>query len=137
MSDRASLPEVCGQAALYCNPDDPADIAAKLRRVLTSQSAPGRAACGRPRSRAREFSWGRAAAQLEELARRGPPAGGRMSLPSSFRVVHAAENIKGGVGTYLRDLVVAQRASFGDGSVVVQSYPAPKATSSNPPQASK
>ena len=42
-----------------------------------------------------------------------------MTLPPSFRVVHAAENIKGGVGTYLRDLVVAQRASFGDGSVVV------------------
>jgi glycosyltransferase involved in cell wall biosynthesis len=38
--------------------------------------------------------------------------------PSSFRVVHAAENIKGGVGTYLRDLVVAQRAAFGDGAVV-------------------
>lgn len=41
-----------------------------------------------------------------------------MSTPGSFRVIHAAENIKGGVGTYLRDLVVAQRASFGDGSVV-------------------
>jgi glycosyltransferase involved in cell wall biosynthesis len=42
-----------------------------------------------------------------------------MTLPASFRVVHAAENIKGGVGTYLRDLVVAQRESFGDGAVVV------------------
>lgn len=41
------------------------------------------------------------------------------AAPVSFRVVHAAENIKGGVGTYLRDLVVAQRASFGEGSVVV------------------
>lgn len=40
-----------------------------------------------------------------------------MSVPA-FRVVHAAENIKGGVGTYLRDLVVAQRASFGEDSVV-------------------
>ncbi len=40
-------------------------------------------------------------------------------LPLAFRVIHAAENIKGGVGTYLRDLVVAQRASFGEGSVVV------------------
>jgi glycosyltransferase involved in cell wall biosynthesis len=42
-----------------------------------------------------------------------------MTAPASFRVVHAAENIKGGVGTYLRDLVVAQRASFGDGAVTV------------------
>src|SRR5262245_57595359 len=42
-----------------------------------------------------------------------------MTTSSTFRVLHAAENIKGGVGTYLRDLVVAQRASFGDGAVVV------------------
>ena len=34
------------------------------------------------------------------------------------RVVHAAENIKGGVGTYLRDLLAMQRAHFGDGTVV-------------------
>jgi len=42
-----------------------------------------------------------------------------MMTPASFRVVHAAENIKGGVGTYLRDLVAAQRATFGDGAVTV------------------
>jgi glycosyltransferase involved in cell wall biosynthesis len=42
-----------------------------------------------------------------------------MSAPASFRIVHAAENIKGGVGTYLRDLVVAQRASFGDGAITM------------------
>ena len=42
-----------------------------------------------------------------------------MTSSPPLRVVHAAENIKGGVGTYLRDLVVAQRASFGEGSVVV------------------
>jgi len=66
VSDRASLPEVCGQAALYCNPDDPLDIAAKLRRVLTShllQEELREAG----RARARQFSWGRAATQLEEL----------------------------------------------------------------------
>ena len=66
VSDRASLPEVCGQAALYCNPDDPIDIAAKLRRVLTShQLQQELREAGR--ARAREFSWSRAAAQLEEL----------------------------------------------------------------------
>jgi len=32
-------------------------------------------------------------------------------------ILHAAENIKGGVGTYLRDLLVMQRDSFGDGVV--------------------
>jgi glycosyltransferase involved in cell wall biosynthesis len=33
-------------------------------------------------------------------------------------VLHAAENIKGGVGTYLRDLLVTQRAHFGEGVVM-------------------
>jgi glycosyltransferase involved in cell wall biosynthesis len=70
VSNRASLPEVCGQAALYCNPDDPVDIAAKLRRVLTSsllQSELREAGY----ARAREFGWSRAATQLEELLSAG------------------------------------------------------------------
>lgn len=66
VSDRASLPEVCGDAALYCNPDDPMDIAAKLRSVLTSHALQEELRQA-GRARAREFSWGRAAAQLEEL----------------------------------------------------------------------
>jgi glycosyltransferase involved in cell wall biosynthesis len=33
-SNVASLPEVCGDAALYCNPHDPSDIAARLAQVL-------------------------------------------------------------------------------------------------------
>jgi glycosyltransferase involved in cell wall biosynthesis len=66
VSDRASLPEVCGQAALYCNPDDPLDIAAKLRRVLTSQLLQEELREA-GRARVRQFSWGRAASQLEEL----------------------------------------------------------------------
>jgi glycosyltransferase involved in cell wall biosynthesis len=33
-------------------------------------------------------------------------------------VVHAAENIRGGVGTYLRDLVIAQRDSYGRDAVI-------------------
>jgi glycosyltransferase involved in cell wall biosynthesis len=69
-SDRASLPEVCGQAALYCNPDDPADIAAKLRRVLTSPALQAELREA-GRARAREFGWSRAAAQLEELLSTG------------------------------------------------------------------
>jgi glycosyltransferase involved in cell wall biosynthesis len=40
-----------------------------------------------------------------------------------MKIVHAAENIKGGVGAYLRDLVVMQRDSFGD-DVVVALVPA-------------
>jgi len=34
VSHAASLPEVCGDAALYCDPTDAADIAAKIRRVI-------------------------------------------------------------------------------------------------------
>jgi glycosyltransferase involved in cell wall biosynthesis len=70
VSDRASLPEVCGSAALYCNPDDPADIAAKLRLVLESSSLRDELrAAGL--ARAREFSWERAAGQLEQLLASG------------------------------------------------------------------
>lgn len=34
-ADRTSIPELCGDAALYFNPDDPCDIADKLSRFLT------------------------------------------------------------------------------------------------------
>ncbi|WP_266363382.1 glycosyltransferase family 4 protein [Tellurirhabdus rosea] len=34
VSDRTSLPEVCGKAGVYVNPDDPADIAAKINHLL-------------------------------------------------------------------------------------------------------
>ena len=66
VSERASLPEVCGSAAIYCDPDDPADIAKQLRRVLESaalQSELREAGL----ARARLFSWDRAAEQLDEL----------------------------------------------------------------------
>jgi glycosyltransferase involved in cell wall biosynthesis len=62
---------VCGEAALYCNPDDPIDIAAKLRRVLTSHLLQEELRDA-GRARARQFSWGRAAVQLEELLSAGP-----------------------------------------------------------------
>jgi glycosyltransferase involved in cell wall biosynthesis len=66
VSDRASLPEVCGEAAVYCEPDDPADIAQQLRRILTSdllQSELRTAGL----ERTRQFSWARSAAVLNEL----------------------------------------------------------------------
>ena len=36
VSDRTSLPEVCEDAALYVNPDDPKDIAQKINSLLAS-----------------------------------------------------------------------------------------------------
>jgi len=38
VSRAASLPEVCGEAALYCNPNDPADIAHQIKRLLTDNN---------------------------------------------------------------------------------------------------
>jgi glycosyltransferase involved in cell wall biosynthesis len=64
VSNRASLPEVCGSAALYCDPDRPSDIAHQLRRVLTSRQL--RAELREAgHARAKLFSWAFAAAQLE------------------------------------------------------------------------
>lgn len=66
VSDRASLPEVCGEAALYCNPEDPADMARTLRLVLGSETLRSELrAAGY--ERARQFAWSRSAMQLEEL----------------------------------------------------------------------
>jgi glycosyltransferase involved in cell wall biosynthesis len=66
VSDRASLPEVCGDAAVYCDPDDPADMAKQLRLVLTS-AALRRELSEAGKKRARQFGWQRSAEQLNEL----------------------------------------------------------------------
>ncbi len=56
---------------MYCDLNDPRDIAAQLRAVLTTESL--RNTCAKPASHAREmFSWGRSAAQLEHLLGAGP-----------------------------------------------------------------
>ena len=72
--DRAALPEICGTAAIYCDPTDPKDIARKLRRLLTSsqlQSEMKEAGL----IRAALFSWARAASQqLEEILLRNQRA---------------------------------------------------------------
>lgn len=61
-------PEVCGDAALYCDPHDPQQIAKQLHRVATD---PTLASSLRERGLARvgEFSWQRAAkSYVEQLA---------------------------------------------------------------------
>jgi glycosyltransferase involved in cell wall biosynthesis len=60
VSNAASLPEVCGDAAEYCDPRDAASIAAAIRRVLGD---PARQAELRERGRARTalFDWDRCA----------------------------------------------------------------------------
>lgn len=56
VSRTASLPEVCQDAALYCDPLDVGDIAAQLRRIVTDQ--PLRESLrSRGQVRARQLNW--------------------------------------------------------------------------------
>jgi glycosyltransferase involved in cell wall biosynthesis len=66
VSRRASLPEVCGPAARYCDPDDSHDIANQVRTVLSSADL-RRELVEAGRERAAGFSWADAASRLEEI----------------------------------------------------------------------
>lgn len=70
-----ALPEVCGDAALYCDPRDPADIAAGLRRLATDGALAARLAAAGP-VRARRFNW-------DETARAVAAAMTRLLVPGS------------------------------------------------------
>ncbi len=59
-SDRASLPEVAGDAALLCDPDDIGGFAGAILRVLTDANLAENLAA-RGRERARTFTWARTA----------------------------------------------------------------------------
>ena len=65
-SRTTSLPEICGTAAVYCDPDDPADIAAGIRRIVESRSLQDELGTA-GRLRAEQFSWSAAADRLSEL----------------------------------------------------------------------
>lgn len=67
-ADRASLPEVVGDAGLLIDPDDPASIAGALLRVLTDSAL---AADLRQRglTRAAQFTWDRTARQTLHIYR--------------------------------------------------------------------
>jgi len=61
-----SVPEVCGGAAIYCDPYSVADLRDKLARMLLD--AAGRQELSRRgRERAREFSWEHSARRLAEV----------------------------------------------------------------------
>lgn len=73
-SDRSSLPEVGGDAALYASPEDPAAIADRLLRLLRDPALAG-ALAARGTARAASFTWRRTAeetlAVYERVASRG------------------------------------------------------------------
>jgi glycosyltransferase involved in cell wall biosynthesis len=69
VSDRASLPEVCAGGALYCDPDDPATIAALVRRLLDSETLRNEM-IAKGRERTMTFSWASTAAQVASLVAR-------------------------------------------------------------------
>jgi glycosyltransferase involved in cell wall biosynthesis len=66
VSDSASLPEVCGDAALYCNARRPDELAARLR-VLIREPATRQELRQRGRARARMFTWERASTRFLDL----------------------------------------------------------------------
>jgi len=56
VSDAASLPEVCGDAALYCNPYSPEDIATKISILIANPSLREELR-QKGLERAKQFSW--------------------------------------------------------------------------------
>ena len=72
-SDVSSLPEVGGDAALYCDPRDVASIRDGLLAGLTDR-ARADALAARGRGRAADFSWDRFAAEMLALIERAAAA---------------------------------------------------------------
>ena len=69
-SDRSSLPEVCGDAVLYCDPADPASIANALRRLLNSPALQQELREAGHRQAARH-GWDRAAQDFLDIYKAG------------------------------------------------------------------
>jgi len=67
-SDRASLPEILGDAALYFNPDDQADLAAKIRLVL-DEPARRDELIARGREQAKKYDWWQCASETLAIYR--------------------------------------------------------------------
>jgi glycosyltransferase involved in cell wall biosynthesis len=66
VSNRASMPEICGDAAIYCDPYSPADIADKIRLILSSRHL-RQEIIEAGYIRLRQYSWAVAAKQLDEI----------------------------------------------------------------------
>lgn len=111
-SDRASMPEVCGKAALLASPADPAAWVRRIR-ALRDEPALRQELIGRGRERARLFSWAQTAAGYMDLleqpqrslpARDVPPARGTARIA----VIFATRGRPEIVSATVRHLLMAQ-----------------------------
>ena len=66
ISNHASLPEIAGGGAFMVNPDDPEEIARRLRRMITDTDTRARVIEAGKRNVER-FSWERAARQISDM----------------------------------------------------------------------
>lgn len=75
-SNRTSLPEVCGEAALYAEPDDPGAWRDQIVRLARDAGLRARLA-GAGKARAKRFSWRTSAALFLEAMAAVDSAGGK------------------------------------------------------------
>jgi glycosyltransferase involved in cell wall biosynthesis len=80
-SARAALPEVLGDAPIWCDPLDTGDLARGLALLARLEGEERRARIAAGRSRAAALSWGASAAGLVELLRQGPEGRAGLSFP--------------------------------------------------------
>jgi len=62
-SNTSALPEICGSAALYCNPEDPFDIAQKIQMVMGNKALQSSLA-EKGRMHSSNFKWQKTAEQI-------------------------------------------------------------------------
>ena len=69
VSERASLPEICGAAADYANPDSALDLATKIETALQRPAAKRNRRIQQGLKQAQKYTWQRSVAQHEQLIR--------------------------------------------------------------------
>jgi glycosyltransferase involved in cell wall biosynthesis len=69
VSNAASLPEVCGDAALYCNPHDPKDIATTIQRLVTNPALQNELR-QKGLEQAKQFTWEKCAQETLAVIRK-------------------------------------------------------------------
>jgi len=69
-SRRGAIPEICGEACLYADPQKPADLASAVEKLLAD--SPSRAELiAKGRERARQYDWKKTASQIVQILQAG------------------------------------------------------------------